>query len=101
MVNTFSPACTHWRHYRFHGALAQARLLDRMLKRFASNTERDREVAREILRLWQTTGGVNGACPYLFRVSHADRWTDGKWSLGQVPRPGAFLPNGPPFVRAR
>jgi len=74
-VNIFSPACTHSPHCRFHGALAQARQLDRMFKRFVPNAQRDREVAREILRLWH------------FRVSHADRWTEGRWSLGEVPLP--------------
>lgn len=62
-VNTFSPGLGHSPHHRFHGALNQASLFG-MLKNLLTDVQK-KEIAQEILRLWQIEGDYHRASEYI------------------------------------
>jgi len=53
-VNTFSPGLRHSPHYLFHGALSQIQKMDVICDLNHAGPEKRREIAENILRLWQT-----------------------------------------------
>ncbi|NLE38055.1 MAG: hypothetical protein GX621_08525 [Pirellulaceae bacterium] len=67
-VNTFSPGVRNSPHYRFHAALHQARLMERIETMPELSPERKKDIAREILTMWQTTEGTRQADEYIDRV---------------------------------
>jgi hypothetical protein len=61
-VNTFAPPSKRVSpHYRFHGALTQAKLVGAHFEMLNTPPERRSAIAKEILRAWQTAGGEDGA----------------------------------------
>jgi len=60
-VNTFSPGTRVSPHYRFHSALAQAQRFERLIVTFSLTPQHQRELAEQILVVWQETGDDNGA----------------------------------------
>ncbi|MFH1269112.1 MAG: hypothetical protein ABIK89_25575 [Planctomycetota bacterium] len=67
-VNTFSPGVQVSPHYRFHSAFAQAKQLEGAFLMLELGTEDKRAIAREVLRLWQTSGTAYGADTVIQRV---------------------------------
>lgn len=67
-VNTFSPGLRHSPHYHYHGALHQARELDLISELNELGTEEKREIAENILELWQTERGYFPVNDYLQTV---------------------------------
>ncbi len=53
-VNTFSPGLGHSPHYAFHGALSQARRMEVICEQLELGPEQRRQIAENILKLWQT-----------------------------------------------
>lgn len=64
-VNTLSPGLNHSPHYRFHGALSQARMAEVIYAMYEFTPERKREVAVAVLTAWQESGGDRAAEEYL------------------------------------
>lgn len=64
-VNTLSPGHGNSPHYAFHGALGQAHNFEQIASLRNWNPERRREVAAQILNLWQTTSTDRAVDAYL------------------------------------
>ena len=61
-VNTFSPPSRHCSpHYRFHGALHQAREVELLFNLVNASDERRAQIAETLLKAWQSSGGDKGA----------------------------------------
>jgi hypothetical protein len=61
VVNAFSPGVNHSPHYRFHGALAQASNVGLYFENSHPSLEKKRQIARQVLTLWQKRGDYFGA----------------------------------------
>lgn len=55
-VNTFSPGVHYSPHYRFHGAISQARFLEKLCEYHHLSPQAGREIALTILELWRDKG---------------------------------------------
>ncbi len=56
LVNQFAPPSFHISpHYRFHSALSQVRRLENIFCEFNFSTNRQQEIAKQILNTWQMT----------------------------------------------
>ncbi len=67
-VNTFSPGLRHSPHYAYHGALSQARQMEEIAVVAELSSEEKREIAENILKLWQTGKGYFPVDDYLQTV---------------------------------
>lgn len=88
-VNTFALGLPYSPHCRFHGALAQAADVEMLFELLPPDSERRKQIARDILRLWQTTGSYYGVNRYLAAAfEEADKVLEQK-SGGSLPEPNA------------
>lgn len=60
-VNTFSPGVRHSPHYRYHGALSQAKEFGTLQQVYGLNKVDAARFAREVLITWQTNGSYFAA----------------------------------------
>ena len=67
-VNTFSPGLGHSPHYGYHGAFAQANLFEKVVVLVELGPEEKREIAENILKLWQEGRGYFPVEDYLQTV---------------------------------
>jgi len=67
-VNTFSPGISNSPHYVFHGAFSQAREMEMICEMIDATPAQKRDIAREILTLWQQAGGDWGCDDYLLEL---------------------------------
>jgi len=76
-VYTASPGLTS-PHYRYHGALRQARELDMISELNELGTDERHEIAENILMLWQTEKGYFPVNDYLGAVLNEGKKIDGQ-----------------------
>lgn len=67
-MNTFSPMVHHSPHYRYHGAIWQARTLERMWDLDLFTPQAKRQMAKDILALWSSGEGDWPASRYLDKL---------------------------------
>jgi len=60
-VNTLSPGVGHSPHYRYHGALSQAKEFELLRQAYGLNEADAAKLAREVLIQWQTNGSYFAA----------------------------------------
>ena len=85
-VNTFSPLVHHSPQYRYHGAISDVRLLESFWRtgRFTSSAQR--QMARDILLLWQGNEGTSRTIHYLNEVDSMFSGRDEKViDIGDLP----------------
>jgi len=70
MVNRFSPGLHYSPHYMFHGALSQARQVEFVFEMLEPDAQRQKQIVRDLLTLWQTTGNYFEASRYLATLSN-------------------------------
>jgi hypothetical protein len=68
-VNTFSPMVHHSPHYRYHGAIEQIREIEAIWQLAPFTAEAKRQVARDVLSLWQVDEGDSLVNDYLNPLS--------------------------------
>lgn len=69
-VNVFAPPSKHVSpHYIFHGALSQAREVELIFKLSNAPREKKKEIATQVLTLWQLSGRDDGARDYILQLA--------------------------------
>jgi hypothetical protein len=72
-VSTFSPMVHHSPHYRYHAAISQIHEVDRIWELAQFTPAAKRQMARNVLSLWQRGEGYGPVSKYLesvYQVSH-------------------------------
>jgi hypothetical protein len=67
-VNTFSPLVMHSPHHRYHGAVFQISWLDQMWGSVSFTPAAQRQMAQDVLSLWQSGEGYYPVNDYLLAV---------------------------------
>lgn len=89
-VNTFAPPTRHYSpHYRFHGALHQAKEVELLFKVLNPTKERQAQIAEEILRAWQNNRGDDGATDMLMKLWKETEVSNKASGATSEPAPGA------------
>ncbi len=91
LVNTFSPLVHYSPHYRYHGAVSQIRKMEMMWQLVPFAPEAKRQMAHDVLTLWQDDTGYSAAGGYLAEVERL---------LSQTPKPRAVTKQDLPLVEA-
>jgi|LauGreSBDMM110SN_4_FD.fasta_scaffold12493_2 hypothetical protein len=68
-VNTFSPGVRHSPHYSFHGVLSQIQILKMTWELENFDAKNRKESARELLRLWKTSGSDSNTDDFFTELS--------------------------------